>query len=100
MDALANDLANANTTGYKRIRVGFRDLLYEQAGRPAAEGSSSGAAPAPSTPAAASRRARCATPATRSTSPSRATASSRSAAPTAVALTRDGGLHLDATAAS
>ena len=38
LDAVANDLANANTTGYKRVRVGFSDLLYEQAGRPAAEG--------------------------------------------------------------
>jgi flagellar basal-body rod protein FlgG len=38
LDAVANDLANANTTGYKRVRVGFSDLLYEQAGRPAAQG--------------------------------------------------------------
>src|SRR4051812_44284056 len=28
MDALANDVANANTNGYKRTRVAFRDLLY------------------------------------------------------------------------
>jgi flagellar basal-body rod protein FlgG len=28
MDAIANDLANANTTGYKAERIGFRDLLY------------------------------------------------------------------------
>jgi flagellar basal-body rod protein FlgG len=28
MDALANDVANANTDGYKRTRVAFRDLLY------------------------------------------------------------------------
>jgi flagellar basal-body rod protein FlgG len=38
LDAVANDLANANTTGYKQVRVGFTDLLYEQAGRPAATG--------------------------------------------------------------
>jgi flagellar basal-body rod protein FlgG len=38
LDAVANDLANANTTGYKHVRVGFSDLLYEQAGRPAANG--------------------------------------------------------------
>jgi flagellar basal-body rod protein FlgG len=38
LDAVANDLANANTNGYKRVRVGFADLLYEQAGRPAADG--------------------------------------------------------------
>ena len=36
LDAVANDLANANTAGYKQVRVGFTDLLYEQAGRPAA----------------------------------------------------------------
>jgi flagellar basal-body rod protein FlgG len=33
LDAVANDLANANTVGYKHQRVGFRDLLYDQAGR-------------------------------------------------------------------
>ena len=38
MDAVANDLANANTTGYKHQRVGFRDLVYEQAGRSSARG--------------------------------------------------------------
>ena len=38
LDAVAGDLANANTTGYKHRRVGFRDLVYEQAGRPAADG--------------------------------------------------------------
>ena len=30
LDVLANDLANVNTTGYKRARVGFRDLLYTE----------------------------------------------------------------------
>src|SRR3954447_13664473 len=34
LDAVANDLANANTTGYKRQRVGFSDLLYERGGPP------------------------------------------------------------------
>jgi flagellar basal-body rod protein FlgG len=38
LDAVANDLANANTTGYKRVRVGFADLLYDQGGRPTAPG--------------------------------------------------------------
>jgi flagellar basal-body rod protein FlgG len=38
LDAVANDLANANTTGYKHQRVGFRDLVYDQAGRSSAEG--------------------------------------------------------------
>jgi flagellar basal-body rod protein FlgG len=38
LDAVANDLANTNTTGYKQVRVGFTDLLYSQAGRPSANG--------------------------------------------------------------
>jgi flagellar basal-body rod protein FlgG len=38
LDAVANDLANANTVGYKHQRVGFRDLLYDQTGRSAANG--------------------------------------------------------------
>ena len=38
LDAVANDLANANTTGYKHQRVGFRDLVYEQSGRSSAQG--------------------------------------------------------------
>ena len=28
IDAVANDLANVNTNGYKHTRVAFRDLLY------------------------------------------------------------------------
>jgi len=32
MDALSNDVANANTTGYKHVRVGFYDLLYQADG--------------------------------------------------------------------
>jgi flagellar basal-body rod protein FlgG len=43
LDAIANDLANANTTGYKHQRVGFRDLVYEQAGRSSAQGVRTGA---------------------------------------------------------
>jgi flagellar basal-body rod protein FlgG len=38
LDAVANDLANANTTGYKHQRVGFRDLVYDQSGRSSAQG--------------------------------------------------------------
>jgi flagellar basal-body rod protein FlgG len=38
LDATANDLANANTTGYKHQRVGFRDLVYDQTGRSSAQG--------------------------------------------------------------
>ena len=32
IDGVANDLANASTTGYKHVRVGFRDLLYSAQG--------------------------------------------------------------------
>jgi flagellar basal-body rod protein FlgG len=42
LDALANDIANVNTTGYKSLRVGFRDLLYQQVGRGTAAGVVSG----------------------------------------------------------
>jgi len=43
IDALSNDLANVNTTGYKRVRVAFRDLLYTPTGPGAARGVGSGA---------------------------------------------------------
>jgi flagellar basal-body rod protein FlgG len=33
LDALSNDIANVSTTGYKSLRVGFHDLLYQSAGR-------------------------------------------------------------------
>lgn len=36
--ALSNDLANVNTTGYKRARVAFRDLVYTPAGPGASPG--------------------------------------------------------------
>jgi flagellar basal-body rod protein FlgG len=35
IDGVSNDLANVNTTGYKHVRVGFRDLLYNPQGREA-----------------------------------------------------------------
>jgi len=41
VDTIANNLANVNTTGYKRQRVDFQDLLYQvtkQPGSPAASG--------------------------------------------------------------
>jgi flagellar basal-body rod protein FlgG len=38
LDAVANDIANVSTTGYKSLRVGFRDLLYQEAGRGAGPG--------------------------------------------------------------
>src|SRR3954451_15386215 len=43
IDAISNDLANSSTTGYKRLRVTFRDLLYTQAGPGAARGVDAGA---------------------------------------------------------
>jgi len=43
LDALSNDLANANTAGYKRVRVAFRDLMYVATGAGAARGVASGA---------------------------------------------------------
>jgi flagellar basal-body rod protein FlgG len=43
MDALSNDVANVNTAGYKRVRVGFRDLVY-QADGPSGMRTGSGAA--------------------------------------------------------
>jgi flagellar basal-body rod protein FlgG len=33
LDALASDLANASTTGYKPTRIAFRDLVYDRAPR-------------------------------------------------------------------
>src|SRR3954452_20750724 len=32
LDGVSNDIANVNTAGYKRVRVGFRDLVYQQDG--------------------------------------------------------------------
>jgi flagellar basal-body rod protein FlgG len=32
IDGIANDLANTGTTGYKHVRIGFRDLLYSAQG--------------------------------------------------------------------
>jgi flagellar basal-body rod protein FlgG len=32
IDGVSNDLANVSTTGYKHVRVGFRDLLYTSQG--------------------------------------------------------------------
>ena len=29
MDTISNNLANANTTGYKRSRADFEDLMYQ-----------------------------------------------------------------------
>lgn len=49
LDAVANDLANVSTPGYKSIRVGFRDLLYQPNGRGAGAGTQTGAGAAAAT---------------------------------------------------
>jgi flagellar basal-body rod protein FlgG len=43
MDALSNDIANVNTTGYKHERVAFGDLVSSQPGRGSAAGVHAGA---------------------------------------------------------
>jgi flagellar basal-body rod protein FlgG len=43
LDALSNDLANVNTTGYKRVRVAFRDLVYTPSGPGSSPGVQEGA---------------------------------------------------------
>jgi flagellar basal-body rod protein FlgG len=47
--ALSNDLANVNTTGYKRVRVAFRDLVYTPAGPGTAPGIQEGSGAAATT---------------------------------------------------
>jgi flagellar basal-body rod protein FlgG len=42
LDALANDVANVSTTGYKSTRVGFHDLLYQPTGRGGAAATQTG----------------------------------------------------------
>jgi flagellar basal-body rod protein FlgG len=32
LDAVSNDIANVNTSGYKKVRVGFKDLIYQADG--------------------------------------------------------------------
>jgi flagellar basal-body rod protein FlgG len=46
LDAVANDLANASTTGYKRVRMAYRDLAYTKGtqGATSAVGLGAGAA--------------------------------------------------------
>lgn len=48
IDGVANDLANVNTTGYKHVRVGFRDLLYSSQGDQAGASVDAGAGAAAS----------------------------------------------------
>ena len=80
LDAVANDLANANTTGYKHDARRLPRPRLHAGGPPAAQGVAHrrrrrrGRRRARRSP-----RARCSAPTSRSTSPSRATASSASA---------------------
>ena len=37
LDVIANNLANVNTTGFKRSKIEFQDLLYETTRQPGAE---------------------------------------------------------------
>jgi flagellar basal-body rod protein FlgG len=43
LDAISNDIANANTDGYQAERVGFQDLLYNPAGSTSGAGVAVGA---------------------------------------------------------
>jgi flagellar basal-body rod protein FlgG len=42
VDVISNNIANMNTTAYKRQRAEFEDLLYQQVSRPGAESSPDG----------------------------------------------------------
>ena len=42
MNAVANDIANVNTAGYKHVRVAFRDLAYQAPSQGAAQGVQTG----------------------------------------------------------
>jgi flagellar basal-body rod protein FlgG len=43
LDAISNDIANADTDGYQAERVGFQDLLYSPAGGPSGASVATGA---------------------------------------------------------
>jgi flagellar basal-body rod protein FlgG len=98
LDAVANDLANANTTGYKHQRVGFRDLVYDQTGRSSAEGVRTGSGAA----AVDAGRAFAQGVLQRSDRPLDVAIQGEGflrvrLADGRDALTRDGGLHIDGT---
>lgn len=42
VEVISNNIANMNTTGYKRQRVEFQDLLYQQIEQPGSTSSESG----------------------------------------------------------
>ena len=108
VQVISNNIANMRTTGYKRQRAEFQDLLYEHVRRVGTQTSDAGQHPAgrhrsrrrrqdrrhaaPDDARHAGRR-----PATTSTSPSAAKASSRSQMPDGTfAYTRDGSFQMDA----
>jgi flagellar basal-body rod protein FlgG len=45
IENISNNLANVNTTGYKKTRTEFQDLMYETLQEPGANTSSSTASP-------------------------------------------------------
>ena len=45
LDVIANNLANVNTTGYKKSRADFQDLMYQVAEEPGTQGSQQGNSP-------------------------------------------------------
>ena len=51
MDVIGNNIANANTYGYKSSRATFRDMYYQQVPRPGAVSTPPPWAMAPSWPA-------------------------------------------------
>lgn len=97
LDVVSNNLANVGTTGFKRARVQFEDLLYQtvrQAGANTSQqtqlptGLQVGTGVRPTATPRMFTQATCRTRATSSTSRSTATASSRSSCPTAPPRTR------------
>ena len=106
LDVIANNLANVNTTGFKRGRANFEDLFYRHQVMPGAEDDGGGrtATGIPSAWARASRasrptssRAPSSKPTMRWTSPSKAPASSRCVTPTGDTLyTRAGNFSINA----
>ena len=43
VEVIANNIANMNTTGYKRQRAEFQDMLYQNMERPGSTSAASGA---------------------------------------------------------
>ena len=100
IDAVANDLANANTPATSTCASASATCVYERRrGRSVRPGRRARApAPPPSTPAAPSTRARCSGPTSRSTSRIQGEGFLRvKLADGPPALTRDGALHVDGT---